>query len=91
VGLAPTPAGNGYWLFAGDGGVLSFGAAGFHGSMGGQRLAAPVVGGAGGQSGFGYTLAGADGGVFAFGDARFHGSANGTPLNKPVVAIATKG
>jgi DNA-binding beta-propeller fold protein YncE len=41
--VAPPPA-NGYWLVGADGGVFSFGDARFFGSMGGKRLAAPVVG-----------------------------------------------
>ncbi len=32
VGMAATPDGQGYWLVASDGGVFSFGDAGFHGS-----------------------------------------------------------
>nr|MDA8262661.1 right-handed parallel beta-helix repeat-containing protein [Actinomycetota bacterium] len=40
----PAPAGKGYWLVAKDGGVFSFGDAGFYGSMGGKILNAPVVG-----------------------------------------------
>jgi len=43
VGMAPAPAG-GSWLVASDGGVFSFGAAPFEGSMGSVPLAAPVVG-----------------------------------------------
>ena len=37
----------GYWLVAADGGVFSFGDAGFYGSMAGTHLNAPVVGGVG--------------------------------------------
>src|SRR3974377_1884087 len=36
---------NGYWLMAADGGVFTFGNPTFHGSMGGIKLNAPVVGG----------------------------------------------
>ena len=32
VGMAPTPSGAGYWMVASDGGIFSFGNAGFHGS-----------------------------------------------------------
>src|SRR5205807_8094772 len=39
VGMAATPTGGGYWLVASDGGVFSFGDAGFFGSMGGTPLA----------------------------------------------------
>ena len=42
IGMAPTPTGNGYWLVASDGGVFSFNAP-FFGSMGGQRVTAPVI------------------------------------------------
>jgi hypothetical protein len=57
----------GYWLAAADGGVFAFGDARFHGSMGGVRLNAPVVGNAATETGRGYWLAAADGGVFGFG------------------------
>ena len=43
VGMAPTPDGRGYWLVAGDGGIVPFGDAGGHGSTGGVRLNRPVV------------------------------------------------
>ena len=69
-----------------DGGVLTYGSAAFHGSLGGVRLAAPIVGIA--ASPGGYRLAGADGGVFAFGDARFAGAVAGIPLRAPIVGIA---
>ncbi|HLH27686.1 MAG TPA: hypothetical protein VKW77_02145, partial [Acidimicrobiales bacterium] len=81
----------GYWLAAADGGVFAFGSAGFHGSMGGTRLAKPVVGMAPSGDGGGYWLAAADGGVFSFGDAGFHGSLGGLPLRRPVVALAPLG
>ena len=48
VGVAPTTDGAGYWLFAADGGVFTFGDAAFDGSMGGMPLNAPVVGAIGG-------------------------------------------
>ncbi|MGH9115493.1 MAG: hypothetical protein ACRDWW_06630, partial [Acidimicrobiales bacterium] len=65
VGVAGTPDKRGYWLAAADGGVFSFGDAGFHGSLGGTHLDAPVVGIAATPDGHGYWLAGADGGVFS--------------------------
>jgi hypothetical protein len=46
LGTAATPDGGGYWEFAADGGVFSFGDAQFFGSMGGHPLNAPVVGAA---------------------------------------------
>ena len=38
VGVAATPDGRGYWEVASDGGVFTFGDAGFYGSMGGKPL-----------------------------------------------------
>ncbi|HVX21305.1 MAG TPA: hypothetical protein VHB02_08155 [Acidimicrobiales bacterium] len=40
--MAATPDANGYWLVGADGGVFSFGDAGFYGSMGGQHLNGPI-------------------------------------------------
>ena len=64
----------GYWIGAGDGGVFAFGAAAFHGSMGGKPLNAPVVGIAATATG-GYWLGARDGGVFSF-VGRFRPEAN---------------
>jgi hypothetical protein len=86
AGIAATPAGGGYWIAAGDGGVFAFGDASFRGRPEGT-LNQPVVGIAPTPSGQGYWLAAADGGVFAFGDAPFRGRPEGT-LNQPVVGIA---
>jgi len=83
VGMVPTPDGRGYWLVAADGGVFTFGDAGFYGNtytlgltgLGGSRpLAAPVVGMVPTPDGRGYWLVAADGGVFTFGDAGFYGN-----------------
>jgi hypothetical protein len=92
VGMAATPDGTGYWLVAADGGVFSFGDAGFYGSMGRSSLNQPIVGIEGTPSGHGYWLVAADGGVFSFGDGGFHGSMGGRPLNQAIVGItATPG
>ncbi len=77
-----------YWLVAADGGIFSFGGAGFYGSTGGMRLNEPVVGMAGTADSLGYWLVASDGGIFAFGDAAFHGSMGATHLNEPVVGMA---
>ena len=89
----------GYWLVGSDGGIFSFGSAGFHGSTGDLVLQRPVVGMVPTADHGGYWEVASDGGVFAFGDAGFHGSlpglgigpAGGTGpgphLNAPVVAI----
>lgn len=89
-GMAEHPSGRGYWQVAEDGGVFTYGEAGFWGSVPGLgvRLATPIVGMAATPSGGGYWLVGADGGIFTFGDAHFFGSLGGKPLNLPIVGIA---
>src|SRR3954453_5393432 len=84
VAMAADRAGTGYWLFARDGGVFTFGTAGFFGSTGSLRLAAPIVGAARTPRGRGYWLVASDGGVFSFGDARFRGSTGAMRLNQPI-------
>ncbi len=88
VGMAATPDGGGYWLVASDGGIFSYGDAGFFGSRGGQPLNSPIVGMAATADGKGYWLVAADGGIFSYGDAGFYGSAGSIHLNKPVVGMA---
>ncbi len=88
VGAALDGLSDGYWMTAADGGVFSFGDAGFYGSMGGKALDAPVVGMASTPNGGGYWLVAADGGVFSFGDAGFYGSMGGKALDAPVVGMA---
>jgi hypothetical protein len=78
----------GYRLAASDGGVFTFGAFGFYGSLGGKTLNAPVVGSASLPTGPGYWLVASDGGVFTFGAAGFYGSAGNIKLAKPIVGIA---
>jgi len=78
----------GYLLVASDGGIFSFGAAQFRGSIAATPLNAPIVGMAATPDGGGYWLVAADGGIFAYGDALFHGSAGASPLNKPIVGMA---
>ena len=78
-----------YRLVASDGGIFSFGNAGFFGSTGGVALDQPIVSAADTPSGKGYWLVASDGGIFAFGDAVFKGSTGGTPLDRPVVGMAS--
>jgi len=78
----------GYYLFAADGGVFSFGASRFYGSAGAIRLNSPIVDGSVTPTGRGYFLFAADGGVFTYGDATFLGSMGGRRLNSPIVAGA---
>ena len=83
VGIAVTPDGRGYWEVASDGGIFTFGDAGFFGSMGGEPLNKPIVGIAAAVDGAGYYEVASDGGVFNFGSAGFFGSAGGLHLNAP--------
>jgi hypothetical protein len=64
----PEPPAQGYWLVAADGGIFSFGGAGFFGSAGGQALPAPVVGMAATPDGGGYREVERNGQVGSFGD-----------------------
>jgi hypothetical protein len=106
-GPAPTTApattsGNsthGYWLVGSDGGIFTFGSAGFYGSTGSLTLQRPVVGMTPTADRSGYWLVASDGGVFSFGNAGYFGSIpglgiapSGTPgagkkLNAPVVGM----
>jgi Tol biopolymer transport system component/ribosomal protein L24E len=86
---AATPGtSHGYWFVAADGGIFSFGDAGFHGSTGNIKLNKPIVGMAPTPSGRGYWFVAADGGIFSFGDAGFYGSTGNIKLNKPIVGMA---
>jgi hypothetical protein len=76
----PAPT-HGYWLVGSDGGIFSFGSAGFHGSMGGITLQRPVVGIVPTADRGGYWLDASDGGVFSFGDTQFYGSIPGLGLH----------
>ena len=75
------PAPRGYWLVGSDGGIFSFGAAAFHGSMGGVALQRPVVGITPTLTRAGYWLVASDGGLFSFGDANYYGSIPGVGLH----------
>jgi hypothetical protein len=82
------PPNSSYWLVASDGGIFSFGNAGFYGSAGAIPLNRPVVGMAPTASQHGYWLVASDGGIFTYGDAGFFGSQGGKPLNAPIVGMA---
>jgi hypothetical protein len=79
---------HGYHLVAGDGGIFSFGDAGFAGSIGGHFLVQPVVGMAATHDGGGYWEVASDGGIFSYGTAHFFGSMGGQRLNSPIVGMA---
>jgi hypothetical protein len=76
-------------LVGADGGIFTFGDAGFYGSEGGQKLNAPIVGMYPTPDDGGYWLVGADGGIFTFGDAGFYGSEGGQKLNAPIVGMVS--
>jgi hypothetical protein len=78
----------GYWFVGSDGGIFSYGGAGFFGSTGGMVLNKPIVGMAATPDGNGYWLVASDGGIFAYGDAQFYGSTGAMRLNKPIVGMA---
>ena len=84
----PAPPNSSYWLTASDGGIFTFGNAGFYGSAGSIPLNKPVVGMAPTASKRGYWLVASDGGIFTYGDAGFFGSQGGKPLNAPIVGMA---
>ena len=80
---------SGLWLAGSDGGVFSYGAAGYDGSTAGRWLNKPIAGMAATPNGEGYWLAASDGGIFNYGHAAFYGSTGGLHLNRPIVAIAS--
>ncbi len=86
VGIASTPDGKGYWLVGADGGVFTYGDAGFFGSEGGSGRQAPIVGMAANPTGKGYWLVSNTGNVYPFGDATQYGGPG--RLNAPVVGMA---
>jgi hypothetical protein len=73
---------------ASDGGIFTFGDAGFFGSTGGIPLDAPIVGMRVSPTGQGYNLVAEDGGIFSFGDAGFFGSTGGQRIPAPIVDLA---
>ncbi len=86
------PAAPGYWLAGLDGGVYSFGSAGYFGSAANLGLgsgSSAVTGIAGTPDRRGYWLATLSGGVFPLGDAHYYGSlvSLGGQL-QPIVGIA---
>lgn len=97
VAIANDFAAPGYWEVSALGGVYSFGAAGFFGSMAGRPLNLPIDGIAPTADGGGYWLVAQDGSVYAFGDAvfpsNFAGPTEVGPMDQPVgpfaVAIAS--
>jgi hypothetical protein len=87
--FAGLPNGSGYWLASATGGVFSYGAAQFYGSLANLALNQPIVGMAATPDGGGYWLVASDGGVFSFGDAQFFGSTGAIHLNMPIVDMVS--
>ena len=87
VGMAATPADDGYWIANNQGRVVACGNAHDAGELT-SVPSHPVVGIAATVGGGGYYLVASDGGVFAFGDARYYGSTGAMKLNKPIVGMA---
>jgi hypothetical protein len=87
-GVGSGPDSQGYTEVASDGGLFTFGSP-FYGSMGGQPLNKPMVGGAQVTGAPGYWTVASDGGVFSFGDAGFYGSTGAIHLNAPIVGMAS--
>ena len=89
VGMAATPSGNGYWLVASDGGIFSFGDAGFHGSTGAMTLNQPITSVI--QTRLGYDLVAKDGGVFNFNSPFLGSGASGESSASVVDATSRVG
>src|SRR5262249_54397361 len=84
-----SPSGAGYWLTASDGGIFSYGDAGFHGAAPSRPARGPrtVTGMVPSPSGGGYWQASTGGGPLAFGGApRLR--ARGANPNPPLVGLA---
>ncbi len=73
-------------LFAGDGGVFTFGTDRSYGSAAGLA-SHPVVGMGTTPDANGYWLVATDGGIFSFGNAHFYGSTGAMRLNQPIVGM----
>ena len=86
-GLRQASPPTGYWLAASDGGIFTYGDAGFFGSTGDIVLNKPIVTMSATPTRAGYWLAASDGGIFTFGDAGFFGSTGDMVLNSPVVGM----
>src|SRR5581483_8300134 len=84
--MAPAPDGRGYWMVAGDGGVFSFGDAGFFGSAAGatDKRVVDIAPSATGQ---GYYITASNGSVFAYGDAKYYGGASDQHLTHGIISL----
>jgi hypothetical protein len=71
--MASTASGGGYWLVLSDGGIYSFGNAGFYGSARGSVPAPTIVGIAATRDGGGYLLVASNSETYSYGDAPYFG------------------
>ncbi|MDG2114284.1 MAG: fibronectin type III domain-containing protein [Actinomycetota bacterium] len=90
VAIVATPANDGYWLVAADGGTFSFGNAPYRGSVPavlavGASLNRPINGMV--AYGNGYLMTSTDGGVFTFSDLEFYGSPGNTPPDTDITSL----
>ena len=86
--MAATSDGRGYWLVGADGGIFTFGDAGYFGSAPSTNPLGHVVGITPTSNGQGYWIAADNGAVDSFGNAASEGSPAGLSLNEPVVGLA---
>ena len=84
--MAATPDGKGYWLVASDGGIFTYGDAGFYGSAA-SIPGQDIVGMAVTPDGLGYWEVSTTGRVFPYGDAVFAGDTRSLHLNGSIVGI----
>jgi ribosomal protein L24E len=83
----PVESNQGFWLLGRDGGIFSFGTAGFYGSIGNVPLQKQIVSMAAKPDSTGYWFVGSDGSIYAY-KAPFWGSTSNVRLNKPIVGMA---
>ncbi|HEV7535633.1 MAG TPA: hypothetical protein VGP90_08370, partial [Acidimicrobiia bacterium] len=83
----PVESNQGFWLLGRDGGIFSFGTAGFYGSIGNIPLQKQIVSMAAKPDGTGYWFVDSGGGIYAY-KAPFWGSTGNVRLNKPIVGMA---
>ena len=79
-----------------DGGVFSFGDAGFYGSIPGvlapgRQLNKPIEGIVTTPDGGGYWMVSSDGGIFSFGNAPFKGSLGSRHVASPIAGMFANG
>jgi hypothetical protein len=92
VAIASSRSGNGYWELKPDGGVFSFGDAGFYGSAFGYVNANnPAVAMARTDEGGGYWIVAKNGAVYSFGNEQYRGGANTIAGHYPIMGIAPHG